>query len=180
MQLIKDYAIRALLEPDLPTVLNWRNSERIRRTMYSDERITWENHAAWFERLQGDPSRRFYIVEWKGRPVGTVNFTGIDNKHRTCDWGIYLGETDVPRGSGTALGLLGLETAFERLQIRKVCAEVLAFNEASLRFHRRLGFEQEGRLRRHVWKNDHDEDVCLFAFFSDQWPEVRQKLTVHF
>lgn len=180
MQPFKDYTARLMKEADLRIVLEWRNSERVRMNMYSDELIPWENHCMWFSRIQNSQAHRYFIVELMQRPIGVVSFTDIDCKHNKCKWGFYLGETDVPRGSGTALGILGLTEAFGNLNIHKVCAEVLAFNEASLRFHRRLGFTQEGYLSRHVWKDGKYQDIALFACFSDQWPVLKEKLLATF
>lgn len=176
MQQLGEYTIREMTEADLATVLRWRNSDRIRKNMFFDEIITWENHCAWFNRLQENKQMKYFIVELQQRPIGLVNFTEINAKHHTCEWGFYLGETDVPRGSGTALGILGLKVAFDNLNIRKVCAEVFAFNEASLKFHKRLGFAQEGCLSKHVFKNGHYEDIVLFACFSEQWNGIKERL----
>lgn len=176
MQPFEDYQLRSMKETDLKIVLQWRNSERVRMNMYSDELISWENHLAWFSRIENNPSHLYFIFEFKQNPIGVINFTDIDRKHHKSNWGFYLGETDVPRGSGTAMGILGMIEAFEHLKIRKLCAEVLAFNEKSLRFHRRLGFTQEGLLSQHVWKNSKYEDILLFACFYDQWLMLKEKL----
>lgn len=177
MHAVKDYAIRLMEETDLKRVLQWRNSDRVRLNMFTDEPIAEKDHYEWFSRVRNREDSRHFIVELLRRPIGVVNLTDMDTKNTKCNWGFYLGETDIPRGSGTALGILGLTAAFEHLGMRKVCAEVLAFNEASLRFHERLGFVQEGRLSRHVQKNGKYEDVLLFACFSDQWPCIKEKLS---
>lgn len=174
------YRIRPMMKDDLPFVLEWRNSERIRKNMYSEEPISWENHCSWFSSIQNKESIQYYIVEHLERPFGVVNFTEINRTHHTCNWGFYVGDTEAPRGSGTALGFLGLVEAFEHLHIRKLCAEVISFNEASIRFHRKLGFIQEGNLHRHIWKNNKYEDIVLFANFSDQWPALKEKLRISY
>lgn len=178
MHPFNSYRIRPMMEDDLALVLQWRNSERIRINMYSEEPISWENHCSWFSRIQNKESIQYFIVEYLDKPMGVVNFTEIDHIHNTCNWGFYVGDTETPRGSGTALGFLGLVEAFEHLHIRKVCAEVIAFNEVSLRFHRKLGFTQEGNLIQHIWKNNKYEDIVLFACFSDQWPALKEKLMI--
>ncbi|MCY9665092.1 UDP-4-amino-4,6-dideoxy-N-acetyl-beta-L-altrosamine N-acetyltransferase [Paenibacillus alginolyticus] len=180
MEPFNEYKLRPMRESDLMIVLQWRNSDRIRINMYSDEIITWENHCAWFSRILNNLAHRYYIFELKQVPIGVVNFTDIGLTHNRCNWGFYLGETDVPRGSGTVMGIHALTEAFEHLNLRKVCAEVFAYNEASLRYHTRLGFTQEGYLERHVWKNSKYEDLVLFACFSDQWYAIKEKLLSRF
>ncbi|GAM09646.1 spermidine N(1)-acetyltransferase [Geobacter sp. OR-1] len=164
-----DCNLRPIEERDLATVLGWRNSERVRSYMYTDHVISPDEHHAWFTRLSGDPFPTVLIFEYRGTPVGLKNFTQIDRRNNRCYWGFYLGEADLPRGCGTAMGFLALEYIFERQQLRKLCAEAFAFNDGSVKYHTRLGFRQEGRYLQHVLKNGVYEDIVSFALFRDDW-----------
>ena len=113
--------------------------------------------------------RRTLLFALDGRPLGVVNVTRADRHNGTCHWGFYIGATDPPRGSGTAMGYLGLDYIFATLGLRKVIGEAFAFNEASIAFHRRLGFAQEGCFVRQVLKGGTYRDIISFALFNDQW-----------
>ncbi|CAG0975254.1 UDP-4-amino-4, 6-dideoxy-N-acetyl-beta-L-altrosamine N-acetyltransferase [Geobacteraceae bacterium] len=167
--------LRPVKREDLEKLLEWRNADRIRAYMYTDHLIGWEEHAAWFERLGTNDTARALLFEVNDRPLGVVNVTRIDRLNGTCHWGFYIGEADAPKGSGTALGYLGLEYIFGTLGIRKVTGEAFAFNEASIAFHRRLGFSQEGHFVRHVMKNGSYQDILSFALFRDQWEAHKQQ-----
>ena len=168
--------LRAIVADDLPKILTWRNSERIRANMYTDHVITPEEHRAWFDRVKGHKGSVFLLFEVQDRPVGLVYFTEIDTANDRSNWGFYLGEENVPRGCGTALGMLGLEYAFTQLKLRKLSGEAFAFNRASLRFHEKLGFREEGRFAEHVLKRGVYEDVFAFALFRQDWLSRRQAL----
>lgn len=160
---------------DLEMVLNWRNSERIRRNMLSDHLISWEEHQGWFAGL--DQSRRIGLIfELNQRPVGLVNISGLDEINQKCTWGFYLGEEGLPAGTGLLMGYHGLEYIFAILQIRKLSSQALAFNHRSIRYHQKLGFKEEGLLVAECRKNDHYEDVVLFALFNQQWQVRKQEL----
>jgi UDP-4-amino-4,6-dideoxy-N-acetyl-beta-L-altrosamine N-acetyltransferase len=161
--------LRPVAEADLEKVLEWRNSERICANMYSDHIISMEEHNAWFEGVKGRNNSIYLVFELHNRPVGLVYFTGIDLANSRSHWGFYLGEEGLPPGTGKAMGKLGLEYAFENLQIRKLCGEAIAFNEASIRFHRKLGFIEEAHFVKHILKNGVHEDVISFALFKDDW-----------
>jgi UDP-4-amino-4,6-dideoxy-N-acetyl-beta-L-altrosamine N-acetyltransferase len=137
--------------------------------MYTDHVITMDEHREWFERLRKEPDPTFLVFEYKDKLIGVVNVTQIDRRNGKCYWGFYVGDPEAPRGSGTILGYFGLNYIFDVLKIRKLCAEAFAFNEASIRFHKRLGFVEEGLLARHVQKNGRYEDVISFALFADDW-----------
>ncbi|TCS83308.1 UDP-4-amino-4,6-dideoxy-N-acetyl-beta-L-altrosamine N-acetyltransferase [Tepidibacillus fermentans] len=173
MLIYRNYKLRPIEEEDLEMVLNWRNSERIRMNMYTDHLITMEEHRAWFQRLKEDNRNLTFIFEYMDEPVGVMNFNRIDNHNRNCTWGFYLGKENLLKGTGLALGYLGLKYAFENLNIRKLSGEVFGFNIASYNFHKKLHFKEEGRLLKHIKKNGQYEDIILFAQFEEDWKKNR-------
>ncbi|MCG6175025.1 GNAT family protein, partial [Anoxybacillus sp. LAT_31] len=60
--------------------------------------------------------------------------------------------------------------------IRKLCAEIIGFNERSIHYHQRLGFRTEGVLREHVLKNNQYVDVILMSLFNKEWKEQKSKI----
>ena len=176
MTMRKEYRLRPVVEEDLELVLSWRNSDRIRRNMYGDHIICMDEHRIWFKHLEQNPAAEYLFFEFQRKPIGMVYFTDIDSKNNKCFWGFYLGEENLPRGTGTVMGVLGIEYAFETLNIRKLCGEAFQFNTASLKFFRRLGFSEEGHFARHVLKDGKYEDVISFALFRECWQDIRVKL----
>lgn len=170
------YKLRPIEEKDLDTVLRWRNSDRIRENMYTDHEIPMDEHRAWFDRIRKEPVPLFLVFEFQMKPIGVVNVTHVDRRNDKCYWGFYIGDPVAPSGSGTALGYFGLNYIFEVLKIRKLCAEAFAFNTASLKFHQRLGFVEEGRFVRHILKNGRYEDIVSFSLFKEDWFRHRSRV----
>jgi UDP-4-amino-4,6-dideoxy-N-acetyl-beta-L-altrosamine N-acetyltransferase len=169
---ISDYYLKDLESSELDTVLKWRNSEPIRKVMYTNEIISREEHLKWFEQLQGSAKFIVKILYYDTKPIGLVNFSQFDLKNSKCYWGFYIGEEDAPRGSGSILAYLALGYIFETKGIRKLCAEVLDSNNKSLEFHRKIGFVEEGRFVKHVVKNGEYLDVIAMAIFNNEWLEI--------
>jgi len=172
----EEYELRPIEEGDLDLVLRWRNSDRIRESMYTDHEITMGEHRAWFDRARKEPLPTVLVFEFRGKPIGVIQVTQIDRRNDKCSWGFYIGVPDASPGSGTALGYFGLNHIFEVLKIRKLCAEAFASNSASLKFHKRLGFVEEGRLVQHVLKYGRYEDVVSFALFKEDWVRHRSRI----
>lgn len=170
------YRLRPLDERDLDRVLAWRNSDRIRENMYTDHVITPEEHREWFRKVEPGGKDVYLVFEHHGRPLGMVYFTDIDRKNGNSHWGFYLGEKGLPPGTGSVMGVLGLEYAFGFLNIRKLYGEAFVFNAASIRFFLRLGFVQEGRLSKHVLKGGRFEDVVVFGLLREDWEKNREAL----
>jgi RimJ/RimL family protein N-acetyltransferase len=53
--------------------------------------------------------------------------------------------------------------AFSRLNLRKLLCEVVEPNPAALALYERLGFVEEGRLRRQAFRGGSYRDVLLLA-----------------
>lgn len=157
-----DYSLRFLEKADLAQVLEWRNSAPVRNSMLSSQPISWKQHAAWFEHLDPE-ANRYLVFQHREKKLGLVYLNSIDFKTLACEWGFYLGEKGLPRGTGLIMGFLGLGYAFEELNMETVNAKVLASNRISLNYHQRLGFaEQDLReenllfftLTRSIWKKE--------------------------
>ncbi len=164
-----DCRLRPLEEADLESVRRWRNSDRIRSVMYSDELITEESQRRWFAGLAGKPDRLYLIFEVKGKPAGLVYFNPIEREKKQATWGFYLGEEKSPEGSGRILGRLGLEYAFSNLRVDRVLAETFAFNERGIRFHDRLGFNRDSVVSGEHVKNGKPQDVVRFSLDRTAW-----------
>lgn len=175
-----DYILRPMETTDLETVWRWRNSPRIRREMYTDHEISWEEHEAWFRRVSKTGQSLHFVFEGQGRPLGVVNVVDIDQNHSRCHWGFYIGETDAPRGSGSIMGFLALDYLFEELDFHRVIGEAIATNNTSIRYHKRLGFLEEGRLVDHACKNGYFVDVIAMAIVKDRWLIVKPALEEKF
>lgn len=168
--------LRPMTEGDLPMVLAWRNLPAVHQYMYTEHQISEEEHRSWFERVSASPLLTPMIFEVDRVPMGLVKFTDFELTDRRCRWGFHIGDEHAPKGAGTALGVLALEYIFETRGMRKLSGEAFAFNEPSLRMHRRLGFIEEGRLLAHVKKNGRYEDILLMAHFADRWHEIKGTL----
>lgn len=159
--------IRQMTDVDLEQVLAWRNNVKVRRYMLTQHEISPAEHRQWFERTSLEPMRRLLIVEEDGLPLGFVHFKGVVPEG-IADWGFYAAP-DVPKGSGRKLGVTALDFAFGALGLHKVCGQALDFNEASIRFHRELGFRQEGVLRQQHRIDGTYHDLICFGLLRDEW-----------
>lgn len=159
--------IRPMVYADLDRVLAWRNHPDVRRYMFNQHEITLDEHEHWFERTVQDPCKHALIFETGNQPLGFVNFNEL-SKGGIFDWSFHIAP-DAPKGSGRRLGETALNYAFLHLKLHKVCGQVLAYNEHSIRFHQTLGFQQEGMLREQYFDGDRYSHVICFGLLSHEW-----------
>ncbi|WP_225335893.1 GNAT family N-acetyltransferase [Halomicrobium urmianum] len=77
------------------------------------------------------------------------------------------------RGQGYATEAVDLlcEWAFLDRQLEKLLARVFDGNDASMRVLEKVGFQREGRLRRHYKVEGERVDAVLFGLLADEWRE---------
>lgn len=168
--------LRPLAEEDLPLVLAWRNAPEVRRNMYSRHEITKEEHLAWFGRLQHDPQSRWFIhVDADGRSDGVVYFTQYQAVMGNAFWGFYSAPRSSP-GTGTRLGLEAIDKALLEMKLHKLNAEVIGTNESSIRFHLKLGFQQEGLFRDFHFDGEKYVDVVRLGILATEWAVKREEI----
>ena len=166
--------LRALSDDDNERLFAWRNTPEVAAYMYTDHRISPEEHARWFAGIAGDPRRAYWIIVVDGSPVGLANFYDIDRTHGRAAWAYYLADPGMRgKGVGGFVEYLMIEQAFGGLKLRKLWCEVLASNEAVWRLHQKFGFKEEARLRAHVLKGGEAQDVIGLGLLAEEWAESR-------
>jgi len=165
-------AVRALTEDDLPLVLAWRNHPAVRSYMLSQHEISLQEHRSWFARVKQDKTRQQLIVLDGADPLGFVQFNPVC-QGGIADWGFYV-RPDAPKGSGTKLGQAALAHAFKKLGLHKVCGQAIETNAASIRFHQKLGFTEEGRLRDQQRIANQYHTLFCFGLLAKDWKENPQ------
>jgi UDP-4-amino-4,6-dideoxy-N-acetyl-beta-L-altrosamine N-acetyltransferase len=170
---IPEHAFEPLNKQQLELVWQWRNSQRIKQNMHNDAPVTWQEHCTWFEKFQADPSRKFYVFLQNQRPIGVLNFSGLNTP--TPEWGCYLGETNVWPGSGIILELAALDYTASHSQFSHLIAQVLSFNTPANKMHKVFEYEQVNT----EIGGERDGlafDILHYSYELKQWQQNRDKI----
>jgi UDP-4-amino-4,6-dideoxy-N-acetyl-beta-L-altrosamine N-acetyltransferase len=171
--------LRSITEDDLELIRSWRNHPAIASKMYKRHEISADEHTAWWVRTSARQDQGYFMYENAGEPLGVVGFTEIDPDNGNCFWAFYASPT-APRGTGSCMEFLALEHVFQTLGIHKLSCEVLAFNEAVIRLHKKFGFQVEGVFRDHHKLNDKYIDIVRLGLLGLEWSETRDKFAAMF
>ena len=139
--------VRDATEADLPSILTIINVIILTTTAsWSLTPLTLEERLAWYRdrAAQGFP----VLVADDGRILGFASFGPFrpwEAYRHTAENTIYVDEQARGRGVGTAL-LAELIARAERLALHRMIAGIEAGNAASIALHRKLGFEEVGRM----------------------------------
>lgn len=171
--MIEACTVRALTEDDLPMVLVWRNHPAVRGFMLTQHEISLEEHRQWFARVKLDKTQQQLIVMDGTVPLGFVQFNSV-SQGGIADWGFYI-RPDAPKGGGTKLGQAALMHAFNIIGLHKVCGQAIESNAASIAFHQKMGFREEGRLRDQQRMGDRYHTLVCFGLLAKEWTERIQR-----
>lgn len=162
---------------DRDRLLDWRNQPDVARWMYSDHVITPDEHQRWLTAALNDSSRRYWIIQLDGEPVGLANLVDISAVNRKASWAYYLASPAVRgRGVGSYVEFFVIEHVFTELGLAKLCCEVLVENETVCQIHESFGFQREALLRQHVWKAGQPLDVVGLGLLAQDWARIRPQI----
>ncbi|NGZ27087.1 MAG: GNAT family N-acetyltransferase [Magnetococcales bacterium] len=101
--------------------------------------------------------------------VGFVHLTDLDWISRNGQLGILIGDpARQGKGLGSEAMTLLVDYAFSSLALHRVWLRVLDLNQRALSLYDRLGFQREGVLKGHVFRQGGFRDVILLAILRGQ------------
>lgn len=164
-----------LKEEDLDILAKWRMLPDITKYMYTDPIITPESQKKWFRSIKDNDSVKYWVVILDNVKVGAIYLTDIDYINQRCYWGYYIAD-DFGKGKGLAriLECNIYDYVFYKLQLNKLCCEVLAFNERVVSIHEKFGSEVEGNFRQHIYKQGHFHDIVCMGILKEKWNIIRE------
>jgi RimJ/RimL family protein N-acetyltransferase len=166
--------LRPVEPDDWPAFAAWGGNDQVSRLA---EHVTFPQSAEtvrrWTERAATEePSNdrfRWLIVDPADEPVGTINTHSCDRRVGSFSYGIALAPQAQGQGFAAEAIRLVLRYYFAELGYQKVLVHVYDFNEGSRRLHERLGFVQEGRLRRMAYTAGRHWDVLVYGLTREEF-----------
>jgi len=120
----------------------------------------------WFEHQERsrDVLRCIVALQEDGKAIGTIILSDIDQKNATGHIHIKMSK-DGGRGKGYGTDAVNtmVQYAFEELRLNCIYANILSYNEASIKLFERCGFKNDGVLRQRVYKKGKFIDMLAYS-----------------
>jgi RimJ/RimL family protein N-acetyltransferase len=118
----------------------------------------------------------FWIIETlDGQTVGNIGTFDCDRRVGCFKYHIIVKRSLWGQGYGREAVMMVLRYYFRELRYQKCTIIIYSFNERSLRFHQKLGFQFEGRLRRVVYTNGNFYDEIYFGLTQEEFDQIDPK-----
>lgn len=120
----------------------------------------------WFEHQERsrDVLRCIVALKENGKAIGTIILSDIDQKNATGHIHIKMSK-DGGRGKGYGTDAVNtmVQYVFEELRLNCIYANILSYNEASIKLFERCGFKRDGVLRQRVFKKGRFVDMLAYS-----------------
>lgn len=174
--------LRPLHEKDIDTLWDAFEPEvyeyMLTRVERKEQLAGWLNYA--IERMQSQKDlMAFAVIDEKTQQViGTTRLYDIDRLHKSAEIGATIYAKSYQRSHvNTTCKFLLLQHAFEVLQLIRVQIRTDAENVASQKAIERIGFVQEGFLRKEkIRSTGQPRNTYLYSMTNDEWPEAKENL----
>lgn len=169
--------LRALSLNDLSLTLKWHNDPGVSDWYLGHPFPVNElQEKQWYDKILASnyPVTVFGIEHCEsGHLIGLTLLKEINLINRSAEFAIYIGDADY-RGKGLSAEACRetLSFGFLKLGLNRVFLKVLAGNEPAIKLYQRIGFVQEGTLRKSVFKNGMFLDELLFSMLKSEYNEL--------
>jgi RimJ/RimL family protein N-acetyltransferase len=108
--------------------------------------------------------------------VGGISVSEVDQTNGTFAYGVGVGREHKGNGYAAEAVLLVMRFMFDERRFQKCEARVYDYNSASISLHRKLGFVEEGRLRRHLFLAGEYYDELMFGLTVEEFRQLYPRL----
>lgn len=169
-QLVK---LRAYKEDDIEKAVEFINDEEVKKLMDSNipfPMTKWQEEE-WVRsrKANTDFTYDFAIEDLKtGKYIGGCSINECDVKNRTCVVGIMIGEKEYwGKGYGSDALKVLIKFIFEEVNMNKIKLNVFSFNNRAIACYKKVGFKEEGILKKEIYRNGRYHDEIIMAMFKD-------------
>lgn len=162
--------LRAIERNDLPFLRELMNdSENEKYVVGWSLPVSEKEQDEWFLGFKNGKDAIRFSIEFEGNFVGTCILSNIDWKNRNLGINIKLLNNYKGRGLGKETIKTAIKYIFEELNMNRIEANILEYNEASITLFEGCGFKQEGRRRQKVFKNNKYNDILEYSILKEEY-----------
>ena len=174
----KTVRLRARELADVERAYTWINDREVTRHLVARYPLSHADEERW---LQAIPTNSFsdgvgLAIETKdGVHIGNIDLRSVRPEDRKAELGIMIGEKEYwSNGYGTDAIITLLRFAFSEMNLHRVWLTANEDNERAVACYRKCGFQEEARLRRHVFKRGQYRDVLTMGILRNEFEAMHE------
>lgn len=166
--------LRALEPEDYKISVRWRKDDEIWRTVVGPKHfVSAAYEKKWVEDTIFNPGNKLILgvcLKETDELIGFVHLINIDHKNKSAASGKLIGEKEHwSKGYGAEATLQILYHAFMVLGLHRVESRQITGHQAAIRSIEKIGYQQEGVLRKAVFKHGRYQDVNIMSILKEDF-----------
>ncbi|MCB0217558.1 MAG: GNAT family N-acetyltransferase [Caldilineae bacterium] len=119
-----------------------------------------------------DPNAIRWAIESHDMVIGGVELAPIDWRSRSAELAVWIGDkVSRQRGFGSDAMRLALNYAFKLLGLNRISYHIPVPNQAALQAYTKIGFKEEGRLRKAIFRDGQYHDLIVLGILAEDWED---------
>ncbi|MEG0134740.1 MAG: GNAT family protein [Cetobacterium sp.] len=165
--------LRAYKLDEVKKVLDLLEEEGLRETLMGDTifPISFESEKSFIEKAVNYDGELFNFaiesLETK-EYIGGCGINNLDRKNSKAIIGIWLGKKYHGKGYGSDALRVLCNFMFQEMNINKIKLNYYEFNEAGKRCYEAIGFKEEGRNRKELYRHGRYYDTINMGLFREE------------
>lgn len=164
--------LRAYTKEDIPQALKYLNSYEVAKNLSPGipYPFTLEDEEKWYASNSALNDTYNFAIETleDNLYLGGCGINQVDFKNSHVMIGIFIGDPAYwGKGYGTEALKLLTKFVFEEMNIHKIKLGVYSFNERAIKCYKKVGFIEEGILKKEIFKEGKYYDEHLMALFRN-------------
>ena len=177
----KNIRLGPLKKEYLSHYIKWFNDPSMLQYLGMIRPITLENEEQWYENAIKNQNAVYFAIllidedkdKDKDHLIGNCSVR-IDWRNKLGHIGITIGEKNLwGKGYGTEAMQLLVNYSFQTLNIHKIELQVYDFNTRAIKSYTKLGFKEEGILRKSHYVNGKYVDLIEMGLLKDEWKPIQ-------
>ena len=167
----KRLLLKPVTEEDLSFLLDLRWNAGVMKYLVHDP-IGMKEQAEWFRTLNTKKNLALSVFLKEGKETkicGTVGLYDIDTRHMRATWRIRLSPEVQGKGIGFEATAMTMKYGFDTLNLNRIVSNSMADNAAIIKMTQKLGFTDEGVLRKHYFFNGKYNDAIQFGILREEF-----------
>ena len=119
-------------------ILKMRNSQQIKKWMYSQDTISLKEHLKYVKKLRAQQDKKYFLITKNNKNIGVIDFTNI--KNNSAEFGIY--SNPKLYGQGKSLMQIMIEYSFNILNLNHIKASVFSDNTKAIDLYKKFNFKK--------------------------------------
>src|SRR5882724_3843453 len=115
------------------------------------------------------PTAYWFVTENRDRPVAIGGLQSVNYVHGDAVLPILVSKAMRGKGLGLRIAIVLLDLAFDRLRLHRVTTFFRSDNLRTERLTKRVGFQQEGRMRGAWFADGRFLDCMIVGLLRDEW-----------